>query len=350
MEAVSNKLLNDLLCYAVLLCGRNEMQTAGYYASAAFELLLPNLPEATKEKCYEKRITAYCLANQCSQEIYNTLMECRWVRNQLIHYNDTRQVSGFIDDICTVRSLNRHQLSVELDGEDLRRLRKKFSSSVPSSNCSALGKLFVGFSEQDFRNLHEMRNTLNYLKEKLTSHCNGLKPALFFDEISETTSAYVWLAAVKSLDGERPKIDQPSLSILATNHDVRVYLDFGGRCKKERKRYYHLLLNKKLDPLLKSLGSDFRIFDTYWYFNLENIRTLQEFYELREHGTLTNEEDLKRQVAEFEFLLDEKRTVPENKLLIGRIFPKEEVIPAGSGFAKEVCLTISKLHPIFEKL
>lgn len=349
MGNVPDETINDLVSYAVLLCGRNELQTAGYYASAAFELLLPKVPGEARENFYENRIIAYCRVNNCSPEIHNSLMQCRIIRNQIIHYNDTRRVPGFIDDLCTVRNLNSHQISIELDGEDLRRLRKKFSYSAPGSNSSMLGQLFAGFGDQDFRNLHEMRNTLSYLKEKLSAYCKNFKPAVFFDEISEATSAYVWLAAVKSLDGDRPKIDLPSLSILATNHDIRVYIDFGGRCKKERKRYYHLLLNKKLDPFLKDLGSYFRIFDTYWYFNLENIRTIQQFAERREHGDIL-EEDIQKQVTDFESLIDEKRTIPENKLLVGRIFTKEYVIQAGTKFADEVCETLSKLHPILEKL
>jgi len=343
MGNVPDETINDLVSYAVLLCGRNELQTAGYYASAAFELLLPNVSGETRENFFVKRIIAYCRANQCSTEVQNTLKQCRIIRNQIIHYNDTRQVSGFIDDLCTVRNLNSHQLSSKLDEEDFRRLRKKFSYSAPYSNISILGQLFAGFDDQDFRNLHKMWNTLNFLREKLSACCKSFKPTVFFDEISEATSAYVWLAAVKSLDGDRPKINQPSLSILATNHDVRVYIDFGGRCKIERKRYYHLLLNKKLDPFLKNLGPDFRIFDTYWYFNLENIRTIQQFSEQREHGKLIMEEDLQKQVTDFESLIDEKRTIPENKLLIGRI-------QAGTRFADEVCETLSKLHPILEKL
>jgi len=350
MIDVSNETINDLVSYAVLLCGRNELQTAGYYASAAFELLLPKVPGEGKESFYEKRIEAYCQENNCSLETQNILKLSRKIRNQIIHHNDTRRVSSFIDDLCSLRGLNSRQLSVELDPEDFRRLRKKFSSSDSVTFNSPLINLFYGFSDQDFRNLHEMRNTLNYLKEKLSSCCNSFNPPVFFDEISEATSAYVWLAAVKSLDGHRPKIDQPSLSILATNHDVRVYIDFGGRCKKERKRYYHLLLNKKLDPFLKNLGPDFRIFDTYWYFNLENIRTIQQFSERREHGTLVMEEDLQQQVTDFESLIDEKRTIPENKLLVGRIFSKSEVIQAGSKFADVICETLSKLHPVFEKL
>lgn len=349
MATISMEPIDDLLRYAVLLSNRSELQTAGYYASAAFELLLPKLPGEPRENYYNYRIDAHFSAKNCLPEVRNILIKCREIRNQIIHCNETRRVIGFIDDLCTVRGLNKHQLSADLDEEDFRRLRKKLCYPDPSSSRSVLGQLFVGISDQDFRNLHKMWNTLSHLRDKLISYCNNLNPPIFFDEISEANSAYVWLAAVKSLKGDRPKIDQPSLSILATNHDVRVYIDFGGRCKNERKRYYHLLLNKKLDPFLKELGSDFRFFDTYWYFNLENVRTIQQFAERREHGNIL-EEDLQQTVIEFESFIDERRTIPENKLLVGRIFQKSDVIQAGEGFANEVCATLSKLHPIFEKL
>lgn len=349
MVATPKEIINDLLKYAILLCSRSELQTAGYYASAALELLLPKVPGEPRENFYEFRINAHFPETHSLPEIRNILHKSRDIRNQVIHNNDLRRVHGLIDDLCTVRGLNKHQLSVELDGEDFRRLRQKFRYSTPTSSPSALGQLFAGFCDQDFRNLYEMRNTLSYLKERLSPYCSKLKPALFFDEISEAISAYVWLAAVKSLDDDRPKIDQPSLSVLATNHDMRVYLDFGGRCKNQRKRYYHLLLNKKLDLFLKALGPEFRVFDTYWYFNLENILTIQQFAERREHGELI-EEDLQRRVTDFESLIDEKRTIPENKLLVGRIFSKTEVVQAGIGFADEVCAAFSKLHPILEKL
>lgn len=339
---------DDLLKYAILLCNNNELQTAGYYAAAAFELLLPQV-KGDGMKVYEPRIDAYCRANNCNRELYNLLMDCRNVRNQIVHHNNLRGVQGLIDNLCIVRGGNKQQLASDLDHEDYRRFRKKFCSSGNQVHPTTLVQLFSGFSQQDFRNLNEMRNTLSYLREKLAPWCERQKPSLHFDEISEATSAYVWLAAVRTMASERPKIDQPSISILATNHDIRVYLDFGGRCKDERKRYYHLLLNKKLDPLLKSLDRNFRIFDTYWYFNIENIMTIQQFVERREHWEFADENILAR-LAEFEAQLDGKRTISENKLLIGRIFSQDEVVAAGVGFAHQVESVIAKLHPIISKL
>jgi len=340
--------VDDLLKYAILLCNNNELQTAGYYAAAVFELLLPKV-KVDGNKVYEPRIDAYCRTNNCSRELYNLLLKCRDVRNQIVHQNSLRSVQGLIDDLCIVRGVNKHQLANDLDHEDYRRFRKKFSTSGSQIHPTTLVQLFSGFNQQDFRSLNEMRNTLSYLREKLAPWCERLNPPIYFDEISEATSAYVWLAAVRTLESERPKIDQPSISVLATNYDIRVYLDFGGRCKNERKRYYHLLLNKVLDPLLKTLGPDFRIFDTYWYFNLENIMTIQQFAERREHGDIADENILAR-VAEFEEQLDGKRTISENKLLIGRIFSKDEIINAGIGFAHQVESVIGKLHPIICRL
>ena len=92
MDAASNETINDLISYAVLLCDRNELQTAGYYAAAAFELLLQQVPKGSRENFYEKRIGAYCLANNCIPEVRTSLNQCRVIRNQVIHYNDTRRV------------------------------------------------------------------------------------------------------------------------------------------------------------------------------------------------------------------------------------------------------------------
>lgn len=340
--------VDALLKYAVLLSSNNELQTAGYYATAVFELLLPNV-KGDGKGLYEPRIDAYCRTSNSSREMYNLLLKCRDVRNQIVHQNSLRCVQGLIDDLCVIRGVNNHQLTNGMDHEDYRRLRKKFSYSGTQIHPATLAKLFSGFSQQDFRNLNEMRNTLSYLRERLAPWCERLNPPLYFDEISEATSAYVWLAAVRTLKSERPKIDQPSISVLATNNDVRLYLDFGGRCKAERKRYYHLLLNKKIDASLKELGSDYCIFDTYWYFNIENIMTIQQFADRREHGHILDENILAR-VAEFEEQLEGKRTITENKLLIGRIISRDEVINAGVGFVQKVESAIEKLHPIICKL
>jgi len=339
--------LEDLLKYAMYLYGKNEQRTAGYYAVTAFELILPKNHE--RENNYFKRIDEYCRINKPITGIKDFLLNCREYRNQIIHYHMFDGVNELISCLCGICGINRQVLEHSLDDEDFRRLRKKFSAGESTCNLrQPLEGLFDGIKEKDFRNLYEMRNTLSYLKEALIKSCCKLDPAVYFDEISDATSAYVWLAAVKNLKGARPKIDQPSLSLLATNNDIRIYIDFGGRCKKERKRYYNLLLNRKLDKHLKALSPEFRMFDIYWYFNLDNVRTMQDFCELRDMGERAFQVDvLKRTVDTFNFHIDSNKTIPENIMLIGRIFSKSDIIKKGKDFKTDVEAAFRELHPIF---
>lgn len=349
MSAATKNKIIEILQYAILLQENGELPTSGYYAAAAFEKLLPNVEQRGEHNFYEKRIDKYCKDNDACKDIRESLNVCRKIRNEIIHGGNMTRLSTLLSGMCEVFDLNSHQVLQDLDAEDFRRLRKKISAFEVKPTSPELSNLFSGFCSADFRNLLEMRNTLSYLREALSSFCESLNPPIYFDTLSDTVSSYVWLAGVKSLKTDRPKIDQPSLSILATNHDLRIYIDFGGRCKDERKKYYTLLFRKELDKYLAKLSKDFCMFDTYWYSNLENIRTIQEFSELRDLGEYV-EIDLLGDAREFSSHVDSNKTITENKFLIGRIFSINEVINMGIGITEEIKSTLSELHPLYSKI
>jgi hypothetical protein len=352
MKNKNLKYVEELLKYAILLYEDKDWHTAGFYAAAAFEACI-TAPKSGHDDCYSKRIDRTEGLNSSEK---NVLTNCIGLRNKAIHehlYIEHRDsyVNKLITNLCEILSFNRVAIQQSSDYEDIKSLQTKL---VGNSSCEVFRGfkgLYSGFQDEDFRNLYEMRNKMYYLLAELHDFCKRLKPALQFDQISKTISAYVWLAAVRKLDCERPKIQYPSLSILATNVDVRVYLDFGGRCKKERKKYYKLLLSKEAIDIFKDLDGEFYLFDIYWYFNIENKVSLQTFYQNRffvHKGHI--EDEIKNLVDDFEKEIDSRKTIPDNKMLLGKIYSKEYVISRGYNFVDDIKDTYVKLLPIFNAI
>jgi len=341
----------ELLKYAILLFKEQDWHTAGFYAAAAFESCIA--PRGGYDDSYSKRVERTLGLSLVKQAM---LRDCIDFRNKAIHenlYGDnrTQYIDNLIKTLCATYEIDRDKVLNDFDYEDIKALQRKFVGGKDADVLHGFKGLFNGFTNDDFRNLYEMRNKIYYLMAELTDFCQGLTPQLYFDSISKTISSYVWLAAVQNLDCERPKISYPSLSILATNVDIRVYLDFGGRCKNERKKYYKLLLSKKGLETLKNLDNEFSIFDIYWYFNIENKVSLQHFYERRfftHDGHI--EDEIDEIIQKFEDDIDSKKTIPDNKMLLGKIYSKESVIERGRDFIDDVKTTYIKLLPILNSI
>jgi len=347
---MSNQQAIDLVTYAAILAENRELRTAGFFASAGFEAILPKVTKNEEKDFYDKRISDYCYFYKRESWVEDTLKDAKTIRNKIIHNLDYSEVNEMIRFMCRVLDLDEKKILAETDPEDFRRLRKKITSETEQPYFAGFGNLFKGFAESDFRNLHDLRYSLRLLQAKLSLFCQKISPQLVFDEISEANSAYVWLAAVDQLEGHRSKIDKPSISVLLTNQDMRIYLDFGGRCKEQRKRYYKNLLNKKYDQILRNLDENYRIFDVYWYFNLENILTIQDFVEKRDMGRLVEQKALIDEVEDFIGFVEENRTIPENKLLLGKIFTKDQVVALGEEVVSVVQHTYADLHKIYVDL
>ncbi len=346
--------IEELIMYVILLYEHNDIVTAGFYASSIIDICVDE--KIDKDDTYKNRIDR---SDQFDYQQKKLLKSCVTLRNTVIHRhicNDSivDLINDLANKLCNIFKIDRNAIISSNDYEDLKRLRNKYTAAGSSTKINTGNKimLFSGFVENDFRNLVDLRKKMHLLACSLSGFCSNLKPVLNFDSISNSVTAFVWLAAVKNnIKYERPKIEYPSLSILATNRDFRVYLDFGGRCIKERKKYYKYILSDDGMNYLNSLDGDFTIFDIYWYHNVENRMSIQTFYEKRYFANkLILRDELKQNLESFESGIDRAITVHDNKILIGKIYDSKYVVERGKKIVDDIKVTFTKLMPIYAEI
>lgn len=341
----------DLLKYAVALYMRGDIPTAGLFAATCFESLLP------KRKDWEENAPARLkrLADEDTslQPAYDSLIVCNRYRNEIIHHQKFNNVEDFLFRLQAATGLDFSKRETRIDNEEFRFLKRKVLGTVSFDPGKYSSREFEGFLDSDFRDLFALKEKITFLGAAISDCLKELDSPLYFDAVSEVNnnSAWVWLAAVTTLEKERPKVELPSISLLGTNNDIRLYLEFGGRCKKERQKYHELLLSKKLDVDLRNLKNGYSFFDIYWYFNLENVMTIQDFIEKRDLGKIAFDKDLVRDgVENFKNEIDGKMTIQNNKYLVGKVYHRNQVVEMGASFVSEATDSFSRLVPILNKI
>lgn len=327
-----------MLRYGLVWEQRGQPRIAGYFACAALERMLPERVQgfsaSRKRPPYWTRVEEFCRLNDGSNNMCDALKECAELRGNFLHKESTKSGALLLRDLCRILGIKAASPSDQdpygVDHyEDHRYLDKKLSQSRKDQG----DVIFCGFSQDDFKDLFRMRRTIGALARTLEKHFPQHHIPLRFDHLSDVnpTSAYVWGAAVRRLTGDRPKLEQPSVSLLATTSELRVYLEFGGRCPKGRRAYYQMLREGKLDSALEGLGDDYRAFDIEWYFAVVpgSERSPAQFVRyLKEHP-----DEVQTAIAR---LHDEKKTLTWNRFLVGRFFSKEELLQGQEEVLPEV--------------
>jgi len=131
---------------------------------------------------------------------------------------------------------------------------------------------FKGITATDFENMFDLRRVMASLQAELSDWVAKNADFLCTDVLTtiDTTSAYIWLPLVPRRDdlGKiRLGIRGASVSILATPLDFRIYLEFGGWAKEDRKAYYRFLTSAEYEDFHSAIGMkpDMMVFDVDWY-------------------------------------------------------------------------------------
>lgn len=142
----------------------------------------------------------------------------------------------------------------------------------------------IKLNRSDFDNLYELRRKMvplkNYLDEWLKKNADFLHTDIL--TTIDTTSAYIWMPLVskKKKEGKQAGIYDCSVSLLATPLDLRIYMDFGGLAKRERKIYFDFLADSpEYSEIVASLKgkSSLEVFDIDWYSFIFNRRQFPEW-------------------------------------------------------------------------
>lgn len=233
-------------------------------------------------------------------QVRKRLHNFRWLRNKIMH----GQLEQLIDDGDGKKEDFINYLWCELAPESFEKAlgnRGKGNSIVAGlyehtadymvraideveflqkDNAAGGDSEAIRIAAQDFDNLFDLRRKLVPLKNFLTIWLVENAPFLQTDILTtiDTTSAYVWMPLVAKRgyeSGQRAGVYDCSVSLLATPHDVRIYLDFGGYNREQRKLYFDFLAGSpEYDDIAEQFKCKpcFEVFDVDWYSFIFNRR------------------------------------------------------------------------------
>lgn len=182
---------------------------------------------------------------------------------------------------------------------------------------------FKGIKNTDFENMFELRRAMASLQDELRVWIGKNADFLCTDVLTtiDTTSAYIWLPLVPRRDdlGKiRLGIRGASVSILATPMDFRIYLEFGGWAKEDRKAYYRFLSSAEYEDFHSAIGRkpDMMVFDVDWYSARFNERPCEGWLDEREQSIGDALEKLNK---------TSNRPVTWNRMLHGYLIPRDSM-------------------------
>jgi len=202
----------------------------------------------------------------------------------------------------------------------------------------------------DFENLFTLREKLVFLKYYISKWLDENKISLKTDilTIIDTTSGYIWMPLVPKnpVADKRASVRECSVSLLATPFDFRIYMDFGGYLRKERKQYYNFLSDsdeyREIANILKE-KPDLKVFDIDWYFSKSNERSFSEWLSSKDKDLDNAKEKIDSAKK------PESSPITWNRCLHGYVFSKQDLADGHIDFSHITCKLqdIIKLYEAF---
>lgn len=195
--------------------------------------------------------------------------------------------------------------------------------AVDETMTTESARPFTGIRAADFENMFDLRRALLSLQSELATWIAQNADFLNTDVLTtiDTTSAYIWMPLVPHRDdlGKiRKGIRGASVSILATPLDLRIYLEFGGWAKEDRKAYYRFLASAEYEDFHSAIGikPDLVVFDVDWYSAKFNERPCAGWLKEREQAIGEAMQRLNKASNE---------PVTWNRMLHGYIIPRDSL-------------------------
>ena len=214
---------------------------------------------------------------------------------------------------------------------------------------SPLDEKYKKLVESDFDNLDKLYEKCPALQleieKKLATPLHGAQISGFTPYTGGILLPFV---TSKSTDN-RAQVDRASIVVAFTPLDVRVGLNFGTQAHKYRIRYYEMLLNEELMNEIEALNkkdSGYCFCDTFWYYHIRNLQSLQWCLTLY-HSTKMA---LERAIEDTRQL--EGTPLTANKYLISKVINRrpEDFAYVINGIVDEISKTINELYPTLERI
>ena len=201
--------------------------------------------------------------------------------------------------------------------------------------------------ESDFDNLEKLYIKSPLLQQEIEKRLSSpLKKA----QISGFTpgTGGIWLPFVtKDNADNKETFDQSSIGVSFTPIGVRIGLNFGCQAHEQLIRYYELLLNGELldkIELLNRKATGYCLCDTFWYYHIRNIQSLQWCLTLYGSTNAT----IKGVIDETKLL--EGTPLTANRFLISKVIDRrpEDFTYIIRGLLNEIPKVLDELYPVLE--
>lgn len=342
----------------------NYFVVAGYVAGNTFENIinvfldkqgLLNITSDTHDSLHEKikRIDIDIIRKQFHIPISTNrqLIEIKNIRNDIVHGFirdvDKEKIRNLVEFVWSVTKKSNDPELNELDMKAAQYWIRDFEVISEKDTEKGYSQSSKQIRKSDFYDLYRMRSQLKSFEDYVSSKKRlGKYYKYKVDNVSAVnpTSAYVWLAIVEAESKSRKKIFEPSISVLSTPLDIRIYLDFGGLAFDYREKYYKFLNSVEISSISID-KKDLYLFDIDWYSFFGERYKFDDFF-----GTEVFDKKIKEAFGLVRKAKKENIPIAWNKLLIGYVFQRDR-LPEGIGF-DEIWSRIEyiiKLYEVFKE-
>ncbi len=199
--------------------------------------------------------------------------------------------------------------------------------------------------ESDFDNLDKLYEKCPFIQreieKKLTVPLKGAQISGF-----APNTGGIWLPFVThETSDKRGHIDRASIGVSFTPNAIRIGLNFGTHAHKYRIKYYELLLNGELMSAFESLNrkdTGYCLCDTFWYYQIRNIQSLQWSLTLYGSTKIT----IEKAIEETKQL--EGNPLTANRYLISKVINRrpEDFAYFIKGIIDAISKSLNELYPI----
>jgi hypothetical protein len=215
----------------------------------------------------DKKLVNPTLTNQLTEYVtlQDTLMRTgAQVTNEAVQ----TKANELLRFLCTEAGINTEKETREREFEDIATLK---------AGQSFENRAFE-IDESDFDTIDRLYYKCAFIQKEIEKKLTVPLKAAKLSGFTPNTGG-IWLSFVsKEASEKRGHIDGAYLGVTFTPGSIRIGLDFGVQAHKYRIKYYDLLLNGKLSSEVEALSrkaTGYCLCDTYWYYHVRNIQSLQ---------------------------------------------------------------------------
>ena len=282
----------------------------------------------------QKSLISPILANQLSEYVdFHDSLILNGVKTAPEKTNPKAQ--ELLQFLCTAAGKKREEELKEITFEDIVTLRTDQSSENRKYEIV----------ESDFDNLDRLYEKCPFFQREIEKRLTVPLKRAQISGFAPNTGG-IWLPFVTSeIPDKRGLIERASIGVSFTPTDIRVGLNFGSHAHKFRIKYYELLLNGELMDLIESLnrkGTGYCLCDTFWYYHVRNIQSLQWLLTLYGSTRIAIENAIE------ETKLLEGNPLTANRYLVSKVINRrpEDFTYVVKGLVEEISKDLNELYPI----